>query len=126
MKEENSRLVYSTGKGRICPECGRPASGCRCKTKKSGKAGARSAGTAGDGIVRIKREVKGRKGKAVTTVSGVSLEKEDLLQLAKDLKRRCGAGGSVKDGVVVIQGDHRQTLFEEIHRLGYPVKLAGG
>ena len=126
MKKENSRLVYSTEEGRICPECGRPASGCRCETNKTGNAAAPSAAAPGDGIVRIGREVKGRKGTAVTTVSGVPLEKEELLQFAKDLKRRCGAGGSVKDGVVLIQGDHRQTLLEEIRKLGYPVKLAGG
>ncbi|MBW2538546.1 MAG: stress response translation initiation inhibitor YciH, partial [Deltaproteobacteria bacterium] len=76
--------------------------------------------------IRIQREVKGRKGKTVTAVFGVPLENEKLQKFAKALKRCCGAGGSVKDGVIVIQGDHRQTLLDEIKKHGYAAKLAGG
>jgi translation initiation factor 1 len=78
-----------------------------------------------DGAIRIQREVKGRKGKIVTAVHGVPMECKELENFAKTLKRRCGSGGSVKDGVILIQGDHRQTLLEEIKRQGYTVKLAG-
>ena len=80
----------------------------------------------GDGIIRIRREVKSRKGKTVTVILGVPLADRDLKQFAKILKRKCGSGGSVKDGVIIIQGDHRETLLNEIKQQGYTVKLAGG
>jgi translation initiation factor 1 len=76
--------------------------------------------------VRVRREVKGRRGKAVTTISGVPLNAEALRELAAELKRRCGTGGSSKDGVIEIQGDHRDVLVEELRSRGYSVKLAGG
>ena len=121
----DSRLVYSTETGRICTECGKPVSACSCKKKKSIKA-KQPTGYPNDGTIRIQREVKGRKGKIVTAVFGVTLENEELQKFAKTLKRRCGAGGSVKDGVIVIQGDHRQTLLDEIKKHGYTAKLSGG
>ena len=125
MNDNDSRLVYTTETGRICPECSRPVSACACKEKKAAKADRRQAGHPTDGTIRIQREVKGHKGKTVTTVIGVPLEKKDLNEFAKILKRRCGAGGSVKDSVILIQGDHRQTLLEEIRKHGYTAKLAG-
>lgn len=123
---KNSRLVYSTESGRICLECGKPASGCVCKKKKPIKADKPPTGYPDDGVVRIRREVKGHRGKTVTAVFGLSLENEELQEFAKTLKRRCGAGGTVRDGVILIQGDHRQTLLDEIRKLGYTVKSAGG
>ena len=81
---------------------------------------------AGDGIVRIRREVKGRKGKGVTTVSGIDRDAHGLKQLAAELKRKCATGGSVKDGVIVIQGDHRETILCEMQKNGFTAKLAGG
>jgi translation initiation factor 1 len=122
---DNSRLVYSTGAGRMCPECGKPAARCVCRKRKTK---ARAAPVAGpdDGTVRIRREVKGRKGKTVTVVLGVPLQGKDLQAFARGLKQSCGAGGSVKDGVIVIQGDHRDALATEIKKRGYAVKLAGG
>lgn len=122
----DSRLVYSTETGRICPECGKPVSACSCKKKKAVKADKQPTGYPNDGTIRIQREVKGRKGKIVTAVFGVPLENEELQKFAKTLKRRCGAGGSVKDGVIVIQGDHRHTLLDEIRKYGYTAKLSGG
>jgi translation initiation factor 1 len=119
---EKSRLVYSTETGRICPDCGKPTSRCSCKKKKLND----QSGYPNDGIVRIRREVKGRKGKTVTAIFGVPLDDNDLNKFAKKLKRRCGAGGSVKDGVIIIQGDHRRTLLDEIKKQGYSVKIAGG
>ncbi len=92
----DNRLVYSTETGRICPECGKPASSCSCKKKKAVKADKQPTGYPNDGTIRIQREVKGRKGKTVTAVFGVPLENKELLKFAKTLKRLCGAGGSVK------------------------------
>lgn len=121
MKKRNAGdagLVYSTEQGRLCPACGQPDRQCRCKQRK--------VVSKSDGIVRISLDKKGRKGKGVTLVSGLPLDDSDLKQLAKKLKTRCGSGGTVKNGVVEIQGDHRQMLFEEFQKQGYQVKLAGG
>jgi translation initiation factor 1 len=112
-------LVYSTDQGRLCPDCAQPVAGCHCK-----KAG-RSA-PAGDGIVRIQRQVQGRGGKTVTVVSGLALADAELKALAKVLKQRCGTGGAIKDGAIEIQGDHRETLRGELQARGLTVKLSGG
>lgn len=111
-------LVYSTESGRICPQCRQPATECRCRRHTP----AQNC----DGIVRIRREVKGRGGKTVTTISGLAMQPGALQQMAAKLKKRCGSGGSVKYGTIIIQGDHRQTLQAELQSLGYVVKLAGG
>lgn len=84
------------------------------------------SGPTGDGNVRVQRESSGRRGKTVTTVSGVPLDPAGLAALAKELKRRCGSGGAVKDGVIVIQGDHADALVTEMARRGYAVKRSGG
>ena len=118
----NSRLVYSTESGRICPECQRPAPECTCQ-KKPSKAQPKDRQ---DGIIRIRREVKGRKGKTVTVIFGFQPNQTDLKALAKQLKQLCGTGGSVKDGVINIQGDHRVTALKLLKQHGYEVKLAGG
>jgi translation initiation factor 1 len=120
---DDSRLVYSTESGRICPSCGQPTARCTCKKKKTVK---KQSIYPNDGVVRIRREVKGRKGKTITTVVGVPLNDKKLQQFAKILKRLCGTGGTVKDGVIIVQGDHRDTLLKEIKQQGYTVKLAGG
>ncbi len=122
---QNSRLVYSTESGRICPRCSQPRKKCRCK-KRTRKAHPAKAGYPQDGIIRIRREVKGRGGKTVSTVFGVPLEGPDLKRFAKTLKQCCGTGGTIKDGVIVIQGDHRDTLAATIRDQGYQVKIAGG
>ena len=119
---DNSRLVYSTDSGRVCPDCGKPVIKCSCKTKKSKL----QSNIQFDGIIRIRRELKGRKGKTVTTVSGFQINADELKNLATQLKRRCGTGGSVKDGVIIIQGDHRDTLITELKNRGFKAKIAGG
>ncbi|MEY2533230.1 MAG: translation initiation factor 1 [bacterium] len=81
---------------------------------------------AGDGRVRVRRETSGRRGKAVTTVSGVPVDDDGLRDLAGRLKKRCGVGGSVKDGVIELQGDHRDVVVEMLRGAGYDVVLAGG
>jgi len=118
----NSRLVYSTESGRICPECQKPAPECTCK-KKPSKA---QPIFRQDGIIRIRREVKSHKGKTVTVIFGFQPGQTDLKALAKQLKQQCGAGGSVKDGVITVQGDHRVRLLKLLKEQGYKVKLAGG
>lgn len=123
MSRDGSRLVYSSGGGRICPRCGLPQTRCACRKNPRGDG---RAATGGDGVVRVRRETKGRKGKTVTTVSGVPLSRDSLQELAGELKRRCGSGGSAKDGVIEIQGDHRDTLVSELQARGYTVKRTGG
>jgi translation initiation factor 1 len=108
-KDSNSRLVYSTDQGRI-------------KEEKTAKTEA----PIGDGIVRIRRETAGRNGKGVTTISGIPLAESELKDLAKQLKVSCGVGGSLKDGIIEIQGDQREKIKAELEKRGYQVKLAGG
>ncbi len=118
----NSRLVYSTESGKICPSCQKSVSRCTCKKKKPRS----QTNIKYDGIIRIQSEVKGRKGKTVTTVSAFQLADDELKNLAAQLKRHCGTGGSVKDGVIMIQGDHRNTLIIELKNRGFNAKIAGG
>jgi len=118
VKNGNSRLVYSSEQGRICPACGQPLRGCRCRQAKE------QANR--DGVVRVGRETKGRKGSGVTVVSGVPLDAAGVKQLAQALKRLCGTGGTVKGGVIEIQGEHRDRLVAELQRRGFTVKKAGG
>jgi translation initiation factor 1 len=80
----------------------------------------------GDGVVRIQRETKGRKGKGVTLIMGVLLTPAELKKLAKELKQKCGVGGAVKDGIIEIQGDVRHQMFDEMKQRGFVVKKAGG
>ena len=111
------RLVYSTATGRACGACGRPAADCTCGRKPDPPAG--------DGVVRVRLEKKGRRGKSVTTVAGVRLAAGELRSLAAELKRACGTGGAVKEGVIEIQGDQRDRIVAALERKGYMVKRAG-
>ena len=121
MANNNSRLVYSDELGRVCPSCQQPIKQCRCSKGKP------SGGTPpADGIVRIQREIKGRKGKGVTLISGVPLPDQELKELAKTLKQRCGTGGTIKNGIIEIQGDHRDLLLNLLQERGWKVKKAGG
>jgi translation initiation factor 1 len=88
--------------------------------------GGRPRGTSAEAVVRVGRETKGRRGTGVTVVTGVPLADADLAELCKALKKRCGSGGTVKDGVIEIQGDHRDALVTELTRQGFTVKRAGG
>ena len=122
MKNTHSRLVYSSESGRICPRCQKYFEHCACKNTKQQAAPTLK----NDGIIRVGRETKGRKGKGVTTVSGVSLDLDGLKQLARELKQKCGTGGTLKDGVIEIQGDHRDQLIELLKAKGWQVKRSGG
>lgn len=114
----DSVSVYSTEHGRLCPGCGQPKAECTCKSRVAPKNG--------DGIVRVGRQTKGRKGSGVTTVSGLDLTAEQLRSLAGQLKKQCGAGGAIKNGVIEIQGEHRDTLVLALTKLGYAAKRVGG
>lgn len=105
----NNTIVYSTDSGRIKPN------------KKSNVPTANH-----DGIIRIRRETKGRKGKGVTTISGFDLDEADIKSLASDLKKLCGTGGAVKNGVIEIQGDNKDKIKSFLETKGHQVKLAGG
>ncbi len=118
LKKKLYPTVYSTEYGKVCPSCSQPLVACKCSKKKYI--------AKGDGIVLIGREIKGRKGKGVTTISGLSLDSSALQTLGKELKKKCGSGGTVKDGIIEIQGDHRKLLLEELQKRGWPVKCCGG
>ena len=109
-------LVYSTDAGRMCPACRQPINACVCGQKTP---------PAGDGIVRVSRETKGRAGKGVTLVKGLALDAAALTALGKQLKAACGSGGTVKDGVIEIQGDHVERVIEWLKKEGRAVKRAG-
>lgn len=116
-----TRLVYSTDAGRMCPDCGQPAATCRCREDR-----ARAALPASDGIVRVSLDTKGRKGKGVTLIKGLSADVEALGAAARQLKAACGSGGTIKDFVIEIQGDHRELVVAALSKQGRNVKRVGG
>jgi translation initiation factor 1 len=111
-------LVYSTDGGRMCPECRRALADCVCKAVAETL-------QAGDGAVRVTRETKGRGGKSVTLIKGLALEPLALALLAKQLRTVCGSGGTVKDGVIEVQGDHCERVIEALKKYGHSAKRAG-
>ena len=108
MSDSNSRLVYSTESGRIDEP--------KAKVERP----------KGDGIVRIQRQTSGRKGKGVCLISGIDVDDAELTKLAAELKKKCGCGGAVKDGIIEIQGDKRDLIKSLLEAKGMKVKLAGG
>ena len=117
-KSTSGGLVYSTEAGRMCPACRQPIAQCLCKRP--------AAAPAGDGIVRVSRQTGGRGGKTVTVVQGLPLEPAALAELGKRLKTACGSGGTAKDCVIEIQGDHLARVMESLGQQGWVVKRAGG
>ena len=117
-KLKTTGLVYSTDTGRTCPGCGHPVKQCCCSKAESRQPG--------DGVVRVSRQTKGRKGSGICLITGLPLGDAELKKIAKQLKQKCGSGGAVKNGVIEIQGDHRQALVEALIKLGYKAKQAGG
>jgi translation initiation factor 1 len=111
------RLIYSTGVGMLCPNCRRAVRDCVCPKG--------APGTAKPTAVRVGREVKGRAGKGVTTVTGLPLPLSEIESLAATLKKRCGSGGTVREGVIEIQGDHRDVIVALLNKLGWPAKKGG-
>jgi translation initiation factor 1 len=117
VRDTSSTLVYSSETGLIQTD--------RAAPQRKHKPQAVQAAPA-DGTVRLRRETKGRGGGTVIVISGIPLQGPALKELAGALKKRCGCGGTVKDGIIEIQGDHRDTLLHELQTRGYRVKLAGG
>ncbi|MGI9287383.1 MAG: translation initiation factor Sui1 [Pseudomonadales bacterium] len=117
-KSAHSGLVYSTDAGRMCPQCLRPVAGCVCKGKSKPAPPA-------DSVVRISRQTKGRKGAGVTLISGLPLATAELQALAKQLKKKCGVGGAIKDSVIELQGDQRE-LAKSLLQDRWTVKISGG
>ena len=115
----DSRRVYSTESGRLCPDCGNASSACECRERAASQ-------VRGDGQVRVSRETKGRMGKGVTLVTCLPLSEAELKALGKRLKQLCGTGGTVREGVIEIQGEQRDRLVEELKKLGYQARKAGG
>lgn len=116
--KRNGGLVYSTDGGSMCPACRQLVGGCTCSQKKP------SQGS--DGVVRVSRETKGRNGKDVTVIKGLVLDPVALALLGKQLKTACGSGGTVKDGVIEVQGDHCERVIETLRKQGRIVKRTGG
>ncbi len=119
MKERNNKnsgTVYSTEHGRMCSTCAKSIVQCVCRRE--------NAVSRGD-LVRVGRETKGRKGKGVTVITGLPLDHTGLSQLAKQLKQKCGTGGTVKDGAIEMQGDHRDMVVDELIKQGYRIKRSG-
>ncbi len=116
-RNQNNRRVFSTEIGRICPDCDEPVDGCICHLQNNPPEG--------DGTVRVRYETKGRKGKGVTLITGIPLNHKELKVLGKQLKKRCGTGGTVKEGIIEIQGDQRATVLEALQKKEWTVKLLG-
>ena len=117
-KRHAGGMVYSTELGRTCPTCRQPQNQCGCRDG--------STRILGNGQVRVGRTTNGRAGKCVTFISGLPLTLEQLADLAGKLKKRCGSGGTVKDGTIEIQGDHREVVLAQLLALGYKAKQTGG
>jgi len=115
------RLVYSSDGGRVttCPACGQPYKNCRCSSSDA-------VAKKGDGIARVTRERKGRGGKTVTIITGIAASADVIASVAQQLKKLCGSGGTIKDGVIEIQGDHCEKVQAKLTEMGYRVKRAGG
>jgi translation initiation factor 1 len=111
------RVVYSTEQGRICHDCGNPVKQCTCRKKTSPFA---------DGNVRVSRETKGRKGKGVTLIKGLNMDTTTIVLTSKKLKAMCGSGGTVKEGIIEIQGDHVERILNYLKQQGLRAKRAGG
>jgi translation initiation factor 1 len=113
-------IVYRSDVGRICPGCQRPLAQCACKDACGKPA------RPGTGVVRVARATQGRGGKVVSVITGLPLGDGELAALAAELRKRCGSGGTVRNGAIEIQGEHRDTLVAELVKRGYQARRAGG
>ncbi|MEO8156985.1 MAG: translation initiation factor Sui1 [Betaproteobacteria bacterium] len=117
-RKKSGGLVYSTDSGRMCPACRKPIAQCIC--------GSKERLPFSDGIARVTRQSKGRNGKTVTMISGLALEPAALSRLGKQLRTACGSGGTVKEGVIEVQGDHCERVIETLANHGLKAKRSGG
>lgn len=121
----DERVVWVTGAGQVryCSRCGKPEGECRCREERrmgSGSAAPR------DGFVRLSLDRKQRRGKAVTIIANIPGDLAELTALAQEFRKLCGAGGSLKDGNIELQGDHRDKVEARLKTLGYKIKRVGG
>lgn len=119
MADKEYHEVYSTERGSVCTGCGKAVHSCRCAEN-------RRARIHGDGNVKVRRETKSRGGKTVTTITGIALGRSELKGILSDLKRLVGGGGTEKDGVLELQGDHCEVVIAELAKRGIRAKRAGG
>ncbi|HEX2922966.1 MAG TPA: stress response translation initiation inhibitor YciH [Chloroflexota bacterium] len=121
-------VVYDSDVGRVCPTCGQPEKSCRCRRKPAvGQAKQpQQSLSKPDGILRVSRDRSHRRGKTVTVITGAPGGPAAIDDLAGTLKRLCGSGGTVKDGVIEIQGDHREQVLSKLLEMGFKAKQAGG
>ncbi len=117
-RSDSGGLVYSTDGGRMCPACRQPSAQCQCRNAK--------LVPTGDGMVRVSRSSKGRGGKTVTLVQGLMLPADELAALGKQLRTACGAGGTHKDGVLEVQGDHVTRVLAWLQAKGLKARQSGG
>ena len=114
---KNTRLVYSSDRGRICPTCGWPADNCKCS-----RTNPREASVPDRVVAKLRMEKAGRGGKTVTVIYDLPRSAEFLKTLCADLKRACGTGGTVVDDTVELQGDHRDRVRELLQKKSFVVK----
>ncbi len=131
MRKTDSQLVYSTEAGRMCPGCRQALAACVCKQQAAPVGdGVAPVGDGvapvGGGVVRVSREKQGRGGKTVTVVRGLPLAPDALAALGKQLRAACGAGGTAKEGVLEVQGDHVERVLAWLQAQGHAAKRAGG
>ena len=115
MRSKTGGLVYSTDNGRMCPVCRQAMAQCACKAQPI---------PVGDGVVRVSLQTKGRGGKSVTLVKGLLLDEVAMAILGKQLRTACGSGGTVKDGIVEVQGDHVTLITTLLQKQGFNLKLS--
>ncbi len=127
-RRDTPRTVYSSEHGRVCPHCGLPSGRCACRANPRGQPRGEAAlsNAQSDGVVRVGRSSRGRGGKTVTLIEGVQLPAAELRELARNLRRRCGTGGALKNDTIEIQGDQRDAVVEQLEALGFRVKRKGG
>ena len=118
MPPADGSLVYSTSGECICPDCEELINNCICEKKYAAPARGEK--------IRVHRDKKARRGKTVTIISGIPLNENGLRELASELKRKCGTGGSVKNGEILIQGDRIELSIDFLKEKGYSAKRAGG
>ncbi len=110
-----SGIVYSTEKGRLCPDCGEPVDSCRCETHRKSQ-------VLGSGKVRVRREVKKRGGKSVSVINGLAMNEQSLKECCREIKQKLGVGGAVKGGNIEIQGEHISYIIEHLKKKGIDAK----